>query len=114
MLVTEAYVTRAVDRDGIRCCEVEVRTDQQEAQELLAFFGSSQDNDYDLVAIVKKDAAAEIDWYDNSMHRAFPDISMELFETRTMKTDWGQRETFKEQVLTFPGIREELHRLLDV
>ena len=39
MIVTEAYVTRAVDRDGIRCCEVEVRTDQQEAQELLAFFG---------------------------------------------------------------------------
>ena len=91
-----------------------MRTDQQEAPELLAFFGRSQDNDYDLVAIVKKDAAAEIDWYDNSMHCAYPDISMELFETRTMKTDWGQRETFKEQVLTFPGIREELQRLLGV
>ncbi|MFC5652705.1 hypothetical protein ACFPYJ_27020 [Paenibacillus solisilvae] len=114
MTVTGAHVRRAIDRDGIRCCEVEVRTDQLEAPELLAFFGTSQDNDYDLVAIVKNDASSEIDWYDNSMHSAYSDISMELFETTTMKTNWGERELFKEQVLSYPGVRAELHRLLDV
>ncbi|BBH19179.1 hypothetical protein Back11_05240 [Paenibacillus baekrokdamisoli] len=113
MKVIEAYVRRAVDRDGIHCCEVEVHTDQQESPELLAFFGTSLDNDYDLVAIVRNDASTEVDWYDNSMHSAFSDISMELFETSTMKTDWGEREFFKEQVLSYSGIREELNRLLD-
>lgn len=114
MTVTEAHVRRVIDRDGIHCCEVEVRTDLNEAPELLAYFGCSHDNDYDMVAIVKNDATSETDWYDNSMHSAYTDISMELFETRTMKTDWGERENFKQQVLSYPGIRAELKRLLDV
>ncbi|AZN42324.1 hypothetical protein [Paenibacillus albus] len=113
MIVTDAHVRRAVDRDGLRTCEVEVHTNDGSTPELLVYFGASRDNDYDMVAVVQNDAKAEIDWYDNSMHSAFTDVSDELFDTPTMKTDWGQRETFKEQVLSFPGVRADIGRLLD-
>ncbi|WP_308634798.1 hypothetical protein [Paenibacillus silvisoli] len=113
MNVTDARVRRATDREGIHCCEVEVHTDDAGSPELLAYFGASRDNDYDMIAVVKNDARSEIDWYDNNMHTAFADVSDELFDTPTMKTDWGERESFKEQVLSFPGIRAEIGRLMD-
>lgn len=113
MNVTEAHVRRATDRKGIHCCEVEVRTDDSRSPELLAFFGPSRDNDFDMLAVVRNDADTEIDWYDNNLHQAFSDVSIDLFETSTMKTDWGRRETFKEQVLSYPGVRADIARLLD-
>ncbi|MBW7476180.1 hypothetical protein K0T92_15660 [Paenibacillus oenotherae] len=113
MNVTEAHVRRATDREGIHCCEVEVRTDDPAAPELLAFFGPSRDNDFDMLAVVNNDANREVDWYDNNLHQAFSDVSISLFQTSTMKTDWGRRETFKEQVLSYPGVRADIARLLD-
>ncbi|QYR23345.1 hypothetical protein KZ483_10760 [Paenibacillus sp. sptzw28] len=108
MNVTNAHVRRTVERDGVRCCEVEVHTGSSETPELLAFFSESLDNDYDMVAVIKNEAATEIDWFDNNLHNAFTEISVDLFETVTMKTDWGRRETFKQQILSYPGVRAEL------
>jgi len=113
MNVTEAKVRGKAERNEGRCCEVEVHTDRPETPELIAYFGPSSDNDFDMVAVVRSDADEAADWFDNSMHNAYEDIAIELFETSTMKTDWGRRETFKEQILSYPGIRTELGRLLD-
>jgi hypothetical protein len=113
MNVTDARVRRMVERQEGRCCEVEVHTDREDSPGLLAYFGPSQDNDFDMVAIVQSDAKTEIDWYDNPVHSAFEEVTTQLFETSTMKTDWGRREAFKQQVLAYPGIRAELSRLLD-
>ncbi|WP_219838009.1 hypothetical protein [Paenibacillus sp. R14(2021)] len=113
MIVIQAHVRRATDRDGIHCAEVEVQTNDTQTPELLAYFGQSLDNDYDMIAVVNNDASSEIDWYDNNMHQAFTDISDDLFDTPTMKTDWGERESFKEQVLSYPGIRADIRRLMD-
>ncbi|WP_274649887.1 hypothetical protein [Paenibacillus humicola] len=114
MNVTEASVLRKTEREGKPCCEVKVRTDRPDSPELLVYFGPSRDNDFDLLAIVRKDAETVIDWFDNGLHNAYADVTIELFETSTMKTDWGRRETFKEQVLSQPGIRAGLGRLLGV
>ncbi|MBP3961440.1 hypothetical protein [Paenibacillus lignilyticus] len=113
MIVTDARVRRAVKREGVPSCEIEVHTNDAGMPELLAYFGASRDNDYDMIAVVKNDAKTEIDWYDNNMHNAFTNVTDELFDTPTMKTDWGERESFKEQVLSFPGIRAEIGRLMD-
>ena len=113
MKVIHAHVRRIVHREGQRCCEVETHTDSEEYPELLVCFGSSRDNDFDMTAVVKNDAATEIDWYDNNIHSAFTDVTIGLFETSTMKTNWGKREDFKEQVLSFPGVRAEIGALLN-
>ncbi|MBM7563814.1 hypothetical protein [Paenibacillus sacheonensis] len=113
MIVTEAHVRRAADRDGLHCAEVEVHTSEAQNQDLLAYFGQSADNDFDMIAVVNNDARSDIDWYDNNMHQAFTDITDDLFDTPTMKTDWGERESFKEQVLSYPGVRADIRRLMD-
>ncbi|MFC4776417.1 hypothetical protein ACFO9Q_06475 [Paenibacillus sp. GCM10023252] len=112
MHVIDAHVRRAVDRDGLRCVEVEVQTDSPEAESVLAYFSSSLDNDYDLQAVVRNDANTAIDWYDNNMHQAFENITNELFENENVKTDWGARESFKEQVLAHGDVRDGLARQL--
>ncbi|SFJ11255.1 hypothetical protein SAMN02799624_03302 [Paenibacillus sp. UNC496MF] len=113
MIVKEAHVKGASDRDGLHCAEVEVQTSDAHNPDLLAYFGRSQDNDYDMVAVVRSDARPDADWYDNSLHQAYADVTDELFDTPTMKTDWGERESFKEQVLSYPGVRADIRRLMD-
>ncbi|QHW34132.1 hypothetical protein GZH47_27280 [Paenibacillus rhizovicinus] len=113
MIVTEAHVRRAAERNGLHCAEVEVMTSDTENQDLLAYFGPSKDNDFDMVAVVNNDARSDVDWYDNSMHQAYADVTDTLFDTPTMKTDWGERESFKEQVLSYPRVRADIRRLMD-
>ncbi|AJY76012.1 hypothetical protein [Paenibacillus beijingensis] len=112
MNVIEAHVRRSVERDGATCGEVEVHTDDPQCENVLAYFSNSGDNEFDLVSIVRNDADFLTDWFDNSMHTAFEEISMQWFENRNTKTDWGRRETFKLQVLESGQVREYLHRLL--
>ncbi|CAM4120441.1 hypothetical protein L1N85_02680 [Paenibacillus alkaliterrae] len=113
MQVVEAHVRRAVRWGGIPCGEVEVTTDEAGAPVVLAFFSLSKDNDFDLQAIVRNDADTETDWFDNNMHQAFQDMTVDVFQNVNMKTDWGARESFKEQVLSSGKVREELKRLLE-
>ncbi|GGG20673.1 hypothetical protein [Paenibacillus abyssi] len=112
MNVVGAHVRRAVNKDGARCGEVEVRTDDPARAEMLVYFSASQDNDYDMHSIVHNDAAAEIDWYDNNMHNAFEEISGNLFESDEMKTKWGEREVFKEAILSFGNVRADLAEII--
>ncbi|WP_424768106.1 hypothetical protein [Paenibacillus sp. sgz302251] len=113
MQVIEAHVRQAVERDGIRCGEVEVKTDEAGAPNVLVYFSLSQDNDFDMSSIVRNDANAETDWFDNNMHQAFEEITVNAFQNVNMKTNWGAREAFKEQVLSSGRVREELAALLE-
>lgn len=113
MQVIEAHVRRAIERDGIRCAEVEVETDDTSAPAVLAYFSLSKDNDFDMQAIVENDANKETDWFDNNLHQAFKDMTISAFQNVNMKTDWGAREVFKEQVLSSGRVRAELTRLLE-
>lgn len=113
MQVIEAHVRGAVQHGGIRCGEVEVTTDDAKAQVVLAYFSQSEDNDFDLQAIVRNEADTITDWFDNNMHHAFEDITISAFRNINMKTDWGARESFKVQVLSSGRVREELARLLE-
>ncbi|TYP73888.1 hypothetical protein [Paenibacillus methanolicus] len=109
--VKGARVRGVIDRDGMRCALVEVDTEAYGAGGLLAYFGPSADEAFEMTAIVHNDASRDIDWFDNSSHLAYEDVSIGLFETASMTTDWGQREAFKEQVLSAEGVREGIARL---
>ncbi|MFB9327283.1 hypothetical protein ACFFSY_15255 [Paenibacillus aurantiacus] len=111
--VKGARVRGAVDRDGARSALVEVDTEAYGTGGLLAFFGPSADDEreFEMNAIVHNDASRDIDWFDNSNHLAYEDVSVGLFEAASMKTDWGQREAFEEQVLSTAGVKESIAQL---
>ncbi|MBD2870487.1 hypothetical protein [Paenibacillus arenilitoris] len=112
MEVAEARVRRSAVRDGIRCGEVEVATDETGEGRLFAYFSLSEDNDFDMQAVVRSDARPETDWLDSNRHQVCEDVTVDLFLNVNMKTNWGARETFKEQVLSFGQVRGELADLL--
>jgi len=113
MKVLEAFVLRAVDRDGIRCVEVEVKTDSAAVPNALVYFSRALDRDYDMQAIIRTEADFEVDWFDNSMHRAYENVMNEWFANVDMNTNVGAREAFKEQVLASGEIRKQLALLLE-
>lgn len=122
MIVTEARVNRATDWDGRPCAEIEAQTSDWQITDLLAYFGPHRGDDYDLLAVVDKryriGARVGVSLYGGDA--ALPpqlvqqaDMTDELFDTPTMKSGRGERDDFKAQVLSYPGIRAEIRRLMD-
>lgn len=99
--IKQANIVRYTERNDISCADIEVKADGLQGVFLVEFTGSN-DNDFDMRHVYRKEVSSEIDWYDNNIHEAFKDVSEELFKK------WSEREEFKEGVLTFGSIREEL------
>lgn len=112
MNVIEAHVNGAADKEGVPCGEVQVQTDDPQCEQVLVYFRLAEDEEYDMVSVVRSDADLLTDWFDNSMHTAYEDITMQWFENEALKTDWSRRETFKQQVLSSGHVRADLKRLL--
>jgi hypothetical protein len=111
--VQHAALRRTTTKDGRFCGEVEVLTNDADTPKVLAYLAAAEDGDYEMVAIVANDADTEIDWYDNPLHQAFTDRA-EWFESAEMESGLGGggREAFKEQVLSFGSVRDDLAREL--
>ncbi len=109
--VQEAALRRMTMKEGRMCGEVEVLTNDANAPKVLAYFAGAGDGDYELLAIVGNDADMEIDWYDNPLHQAFTDKSQWL-GSAAMEAGGGERQAFKEQVLSFGSVRDDLEREL--
>jgi hypothetical protein len=95
--------------DGRRLAEVEVRTDDPGAPELLAYFRKGP-RGYQLVRVLANDARTEVDWYDNNLHEAFRDVTTQWFSGPSHSAP-NNRGAFAEQVLNAPGVRPELDLL---
>ena len=108
--VQHAALRRTLTKNGRLCGEVEVLTNDAELPKALAYFAAAGEADYDIVAIVANDADTEIDWYDNPLHQAFANRADWLPEEQA--PGWSERESFKEQVLAFGSVREDLAREL--
>ncbi|MBP1154685.1 MULTISPECIES: hypothetical protein [unclassified Paenibacillus] len=110
--VKYAECKRVLERSDELCADVEVILEGEDKR-LVALFAESEDNDYDMVMVLQKDASLDIDWYDNDLHAAYVDVSKELFSDEAGETLWGPRESFKEQVLSFGGVRDQIAAKLD-
>lgn len=109
MNVLRASVRRIVDRGGVRCGEVEVKTDDPEHPVLLAYMTPTYGDEYDMVSVLGNDADMEIDWYDNNMHDAFTDETMAL---SSGVDGSGELASLKQQILASGVVREDLAREL--
>ena len=109
MNVLRASLRRIVNRGGVICGEVEVKTDDPESPVMLAYMAPAYSDEYEMIAVLGNDADMEIDWYDNNLHDAFIDQTMELLQ------DTGGSEgmeAFKAQILASGVVREDLAREL--
>jgi hypothetical protein len=111
MKVREAQFRRVVERDGQRLAEVEVFTDHQRDPQMLAYFRESKEDSYPLVKLLSNDASQEIDWFDNSLHSAFEDVTKPLFSTPD-HLGANDRDDFASQILAYTGVSEALERNL--
>ncbi|GMX64170.1 hypothetical protein Elgi_34430 [Paenibacillus elgii] len=106
-----AACRRVLERGDQLCADVEVRIKGRENY-LVVLFAESQANDYDMVMVLEKDADRDIDWYDNDLHAAYVDVTEKLFADGAGETHWNPREAFKEQVLSFGDVREQIRQQL--
>lgn len=105
--IKEAGIVRFTERNDVWCADVEIKAAGVEGT-LVAVFTATKGGDIDLKHVYRNDASREIDWYDNNLHDAYTDVSKELFGLASSELKWGTREEFKEGILGFGSIREEL------
>jgi hypothetical protein len=105
--VLDAKLVKISERNDVRCADVEVHMKGTD-DVLLVEFTQSADNDYDMAHIYRKEVSQEIDGYDNNLHKAYKDVTVDMFENEKLRTNWGVREEFKQKVLAFGSVREDL------
>ncbi|MDQ0916696.1 hypothetical protein [Paenibacillus sp. V4I5] len=105
--IKQANIVRFTERNDVRCADIEVKAEGIK-EILLVEFTPTKDNDIDMRHVYRKDASNEIDWYDNNLHEAFKDVSEELFNNNEHDKEWGEREAFIKEILSFGSIRKEL------
>lgn len=111
MKVREAQFRRVVARDGQSLAEVEVFTDHARDPQMLAFFRMDEKGSYPLVRLIANHADYEVDWFDNSLHSAFEDITKPTFSSPDHLSTID-RDEFSAQILAYPGVVEALDRNL--
>ncbi|MFD0698662.1 hypothetical protein ACFQZT_31795 [Paenibacillus sp. GCM10027628] len=105
--IKHAEIKGFIERNDVQCADIEVKV-KGTKDVFLAEFTESNDNDFDMTHVFRKDVTGAIDWYDNHLHKAFEDVSEELFQNEAGETIWAKREEFKEGILNFGKIRQEL------
>lgn len=74
----------------------------------LAYVAEQTPGCYDLIRLIRNDADTELDWYDNSMHQAYIDVTMQAFEGSFFLTADEERDLFLRDLISFGNIEEDL------
>jgi len=107
----EARYCRVVDRGGQRLAEVEVYTGHTDDPQYLAYFGACPNGDYRLEQVLVNDADTEVDWFDNSLHSAFSDVTPQIFSSPD-HVGLLNHDEFTSQLLAYEGIKDALDQHL--
>lgn len=107
--VQEAQFRRVLERGGQSFAEVEVFTDNSQRPQLLAYFRNGPNSTYTLTRLLTNDADREVDWFDNSLHSAFEDVTAPMLSSPDHLAN-DDRDEFVAQILSYDGIAEALAR----
>jgi len=114
--IKDAKVRRLTEIDGIMCVEIVVSPGDVDAPELLVYMARSSGNDsgepYEIVRMLRSDAELETDWFNNDMHQASGVITEDRFGDEGWPAPSVQREQFKQLLLGYIGIAENLNEML--
>jgi hypothetical protein len=103
--ITNARYTRTVERDDTRMAEVRVQVEEH-AHEYIAYFTGSAGGVVEMPYLLYNDADFEIDYWDNPMHQAFGDISMNFSEE--------DKRIFRDEVMRFSSVRQQIEQALSI
>lgn len=107
--VLNAQFKRIVHRNNERMAEVEVRTEDQEQPQTMAYFAREADGQLVMRMAFKKDAEYEIDWYENSYHQAYEEIKNQFNEGNSGSRDAAD---LSRQILNYGTLRDQLQEEL--
>ncbi|NMO95277.1 hypothetical protein [Paenibacillus lemnae] len=107
--IKEAKIRRMTNLNGSPCAEVEVYSAAGEPNVLAYLVSSPSIDGYELVKVVRSDASMEYDWYDNSFHTAFEDVTEGAFENSLTATAEEEKETFRQQLLSTGSLNKQLN-----
>jgi hypothetical protein len=110
--VQQAQFRRVLERGGHSFAEVEVITDNPQRSQLLAYFRNGPNSTYTLTRLLTNDADREVDWFDNSLHSAFEDVTAPMLSSPDHLAN-DDRDEFVAQILSCDGIEESLDRELN-
>jgi len=100
--VTEVSCPRMMEQNGRPAARVELMLANPPGQKLTAVIARSEEGEYMLTSVQNNDADLIIDWFDNSMHNAYTDITDQY-------TEEGKRDLLR-QILAAEGMEAELSR----
>ncbi|OZB91091.1 hypothetical protein [Paenibacillus sp. XY044] len=106
--IKDAKVRRMTELDGVRCAEIGVLPGAVDDPALLAYVAETSPGLYDLIRLIRNDADTELDWYDNTMHQAYTDVTKQAFEGSFLLTPDEERDLFLRDLLSFGSVEEDL------
>ncbi len=113
--INNARFIRSVETDGKIIAEVEFSMELTgqpmeggEAgaeQKFVAVLENDGDQSYNLRKVYKNDSDMDLDWYDNTEHQAYTDVTISMFGDSQLSKD---RESFVHDVLECEGVRADM------
>ncbi|TBL81141.1 hypothetical protein [Paenibacillus thalictri] len=107
MLIQNARFLRITEHDGEMCAAVEVEA-AGSSDKLTVLFRASEDNDFDMVAVTEAGSNYEVQMLDNNVHGAYMDMPGDPVTSSEEQAFWAAREGYKEEILNFGSVREEI------
>ncbi|KIL39086.1 hypothetical protein SD70_22475 [Gordoniibacillus kamchatkensis] len=107
--IQDAKFVQLAERGDVKYADIEVRLSGHETPLLASFAWNG--GDPQLASVYRKEASRELDWYDNSLHSAYVDLTAELFDNGRGELGIGSRDDFAAEVLSHPNVRRELGEL---
>ncbi|MFC0215376.1 hypothetical protein ACFFK0_23555 [Paenibacillus chartarius] len=62
----------------------------------------------ELETVYALDTSVALDWFENNLHKAYVDLTAEMFDNGRGELGLGSREDFTEEVLAQPDVRHAL------
>lgn len=109
-----AEYRRMDEHQGRPCAVIQVYPGAVGDPDLFVYVARAADgNGYEIIRMIRSDADLEIDWYDNSLHQAFAEVTEERFGDRGWPEAEVQRKEFLQNLLANEQIAARLRQLPD-
>ncbi|MGZ7440666.1 hypothetical protein [Paenibacillus sp. TH7-28] len=110
--IKDAEFTRMDEQRGRPCAVIQVRPGAVGDPDLFVYIArSGRGEGWEIVRMIRSDARAEIDWYDNNMHQAYTEVTEEHFGDTGWPDPAKQRRMFLENLLANEAIAAKLKEL---
>lgn len=107
--IKDAKIRRMLEYDGAPCAEVGVLPGAAGDPALLVYIvEDKREEGFEIIRILTNDADTETDWYDNSLHDAFVDVTATAFTGSPIMSPEEEKNKFQRELLIFGDLKKQL------